>query len=143
MSHYPADSTTPRGIRNNNPGNIRKSNEKWKGLAAVQTDAEFFTFASAQDGIRAMTKIIRNYGKLYGLHTVRSIVTRWAPPNENDSDAYVRAVAKRTGYSADERLNLNAPHVAEKLVRAIIHHENGRQPYDNATITRGVRAAYA
>src|SRR5574337_876096 len=87
------DMTPSRGIRNNNPGNIRKSSEPWRGLAAAkdQKDPAFFTFETPEWGIRAMAVILRTYQTKYGLRTIRAIIGRWAPSAENDTDAYVDA----------------------------------------------------
>lgn len=135
--------STPRGVRNNNPGNIRKSSKHWRGLApaAVQTDPEFFRFVGPEWGIRAMVAILRTYQTKYGLKTVRQLINRWAPPVENDTGAYVTAVAKAIGVGADEPVRIDEGDVMRGLVLAIIRHENGVQPYDIATINTGVRLA--
>ncbi len=65
---------TARGIRNNNPGNIRKG-DNWQGLAAEQTDEAFCVFRSAEYGIRALVKVLLNYEKKYGLNTVRKLLS--------------------------------------------------------------------
>ena len=115
-----------RGIRNNNPGNIRKSSEAWQGLADTQTDSAFFQFKSMPYGVRAMVKIIRNYSTRYGLTTVQTIINRWAPPNENNTGAYVAAVADAVGVSSGDYLDLDNADTMFNLVRAIIAHENGK-----------------
>ena len=69
-----------RGLRNNNPGNIRKSATAWQGLSPTQTDASFFQFISPEYGIRALATILGTYMKNYGLVTVSDIISRWAPP---------------------------------------------------------------
>jgi hypothetical protein len=126
----------PRGIRNNNPGNIRYDGTKWIGLAAPPSDGSFCRFTAAKYGIRAMAKIIMNYGKKHGLDTIRQIIGRWAPPNENDTGAYVNSVALALRYSADAPLNI--PDALPRLCRAIIRHENGACPYDNDEIKKGI-----
>lgn len=130
-----------RGLRNNNPGNIRKSGDPWLGLAAEQPDHEFFTFTEPQFGIRALAKVLMNYRRLYGLNTIDAIIRRWAPPSENDTDAYIRAVASRTGIPAKASLNLPAD--LDVLVPAIIRHENGAQPYPPELIAQGIGLALA
>jgi hypothetical protein len=129
--------TIPRGIRNNNPGNIRYDGTKWLGLAVPPSDGAFCRFIDAGHGIRAMAKIIANYGKLRGLDTVRQIIGRWAPPNENNTAAYVGSVARALRCSADAPLDIASALPA--LCRAIIRHENGACPYDAAEIERGIR----
>ena len=89
-----------RGVRNNNPLNIRRGN-KWKGLAAVQTDKAFDVFISMPWGIRAAFVILRNYIKKYGCNTVPKIIARWAPSSENDTQAYIKRVLLKTGFKAD------------------------------------------
>lgn len=128
-----------RGIRNNNPGNIRLSGDKWEGLSATQSDPSFFQFASAEYGIRALAKILKTYRDTYGLTTVSEIITRWAPPTENDTRAYITAVA------ADMQVDPNSPLdfsvELAPLVSAIIKHENGINPYSYATVATGVSMA--
>lgn len=134
------DMSLPRGIRNNNPGNIRKSGDAWQGLADVQPDSEFFTFIDPVYGIRALAKILRNYRDKYGLTTVTGIISRWAPPNENNTQAYAQAVAAAMGVSPSEPLAFDAGQL-RSLVSAIIKHENGQQPYDLALIDDGISMA--
>ncbi|QGF27475.1 structural protein [Pantoea eucalypti] len=120
----------PRGIRNNNPGNIRWGDE-WKGLVpeAQRTDKSFCQFASPEFGIRAMIIILRNYQSKYGLKTITGIIKRWAPPNENDTQAYILSVVKATGADADKPIDLTDSRKLFPLLQAIIRHENGTQPY--------------
>jgi hypothetical protein len=137
------DKSLPRGIRNNNPGNIRKSKDKWQGLADIQPDTEFFSFVDPVYGIRALAKILRNYRDRYGLNTVQGIINRWAPPVENNTGAYVRMVANKVGVAPTEPLTWDAGQM-RRLVSAIIQHENGQQPYNMATIADGIsRAGWA
>lgn len=128
-----------RGLRNNNPGNIRLSRDKWLGLADAQDDPEFFTFSEPVYGIRALAKVLLNYRQLYGLNTIAGLIARWAPPGENDTAAYIRAVAARTGIPADAQLQL--PQDLAALVPAIIRHENGLQPYPSELIDQGIHWA--
>lgn len=130
-----------RGIRNNNPGNIRRSNDAWQGLAPVQTDPEFFVFDSPEMGLRALTRVLKNYQARHGLNTIRQIINRWAPPTENDTGAYVRNMEQWTGFDADQPLDLNQAYVLGALVPAIIRMENGIQPYPDALIAKGISLA--
>ncbi len=132
--------TMTRGLRNNNPGNIRKNSTAWQGLAPAdqQTDPDFFVFSSPTFGIRAMAHTLNTYMTRYGLTTLRGIITRWAPPSENDTDAYVAALVNDTGVGADDELsNSDLPAV----VAGIIKHENGLQPYSMDTIDNAVAMA--
>jgi hypothetical protein len=139
------NSSTP-GIRNNNPGNIRRSDDKWQGLAQVQPDSQFFTFQSPVYGIRAIARLLINYQDKYSLNTIREIISRWAPPAENPTAAYIEAVTQRTGFDADEQLDMHAYENLRALVTAIIWQENGQQPYsdqqiDKALVLAGVEPA--
>jgi hypothetical protein len=127
----------PRGIRNNNPGNIRRTADLWQGMADVQDDPAFVQFTSPEYGIRAMSVILANYRRA-GRNTVRKIITRWAPSNENDTEAYVNAVAASLGIDPDQQLGDGDMPL---LIAAIIKHENGVQPYDIALIEQGVSLA--
>lgn len=84
----------PRGLRNNNPGNIRKSKDRWKGLAKEQTDSAFFVFTDIKYGYRALIRILQNYRSKYGCMTVAEMITRWAPSSENNTPAYIRKVCQ-------------------------------------------------
>jgi hypothetical protein len=124
-----------RGLRNNNPGNIRHSSTEWDGMSEEQTDSEFVQFDSPVMGIRAMTRILRTYRLRYNLKTVSEIIMRWAPPNENDTPAYIDFVADQIRVGADDLLTFEDYY---GLVKAIIKFENGEQPYDNAVVREGV-----
>lgn len=112
-----------RGWRNNNPFNLRKSSDRWQGLAREQTDPAFFQFESLDYGIRAGLIVLRNYYARYGLDTVRGIIHRFAPPSENNTDAYVAHVARQLGVDPDERIDV--PARLGELGAAIMKHENG------------------
>ena len=125
-----------RGLRNNNPLNIRHSADKWQGARIAQTDKAFVQFTSMAYGYRAAWKILDTYclafkreGKAYN---VRNIIGRWAPPTENDTDAYVRAVVKLSGLGGNENMprpkHYRAFDEVDKLVRlirAMVCVENG------------------
>ena len=83
-----------RGIRNNNPANIRRGCN-WKGLAKKQTDREFCQFVTMTWGVRALLVTLRTYVVKHHLHTVREIITRWAPPSDgNNTEKYIEFVEK-------------------------------------------------
>jgi len=134
--------TIPRGIRNSNPGNLRKSHDVWQGETAVQSDPDFVTFQAPEWGLRAMAKVLLNYQRA-GLDTVRKIIGRWAPTNENDTDAYVASVAMYVGVNEDARLDLTHPDLLVKLMKAIVRHENGQQPYTDEQFTQALRLVNA
>ena len=95
-----------RGIRNNNPLNIRLSKDRWQGQRPPSTSPEgekaFCVFESMAYGWRAAFVILCKtyYGK-YKLKTIRALITRWAPPKENNTEAYIRRVTDRIGIGAD------------------------------------------
>lgn len=131
-------SRIPRGVRNNNPGNIRRNGDPWQGLAERHSDVEFFTFKSPIYGIRALARTLIVYQDKHGLRTIRQIIGRWAPPVENNTNAYVRAVAADAGLDAYQTLDMHQFAHLLPLTKAIIHHENGQQPYTDAQITKAL-----
>ena len=128
----------PRGIRNNNPGNIRRNSDPWQGMAKDQADREFFTFKSAIYGIRALARLLITYQDKYGLCTIEGIITRWAPAIENNTASYIQAVARNTGFSALQTLDMQHFEHLQPIVKAIIQHENGQQPYSDVEITKAL-----
>lgn len=133
----------PRGVRNNNPGNIEFRRENpWQGQTG--SDGRFARFATPEAGIRALS-IDLGVKARRGLDSVQEVISAWAPPSENNTRAYVARVVEGMSrtlgrpVTATERLDMNDPRVRGALVGAIIHHENGYQPYDNALIGRVVR----
>jgi hypothetical protein len=113
----------PIGIRNNNPLNIRVGKDKWKGQVLPQRaiaeseqlvtegkvgksgeGAVFCQFQSMEYGIRAAFCLLRTYARKYRLYSVRDIITRWAPPSENDTASYIRHVCMMTGFGGNQRL---------------------------------------
>ncbi|MFW5487371.1 MAG: structural protein [Desulfovibrio sp.] len=130
----------PRGIRNNNPGNIRHG-ENWNGLALEQLDPDFCTFVAPVYGIRAMGRILLNYQRRHHLNTVREIVNRWAPPVENNTEAYAAHVARALGVDPDEPVDVAA--LLETFLEVIIMHENGQNPYDASVLAQGADMARA
>ena len=120
---------SPRNVRNNNPGNIRKSKDAWQGKTG--NDGAFVTFDTPQNGVRALTKLLYNYQKKYNLNTITGIITRWAPPSENDTASYIALVASKTGIGADEEINLKAnATLTKKFVKAIIQKEGSQAAVD-------------
>lgn len=140
----------PRGIRNNNPGNIRWGSD-WKGLVpqAERTDKSFCQFVDVKYGIRAIARILLNYRSRQGMKnvgntgidTVREMISRWAPPNENDTEAYIQAVAKSCGVSANQPVDLTNDAIMLGLVKSIVKHENGVQPYTDSVLLAGINLA--
>lgn len=98
----------PRGIRNNNPLNIRRSADQWQGTATTQTDKSFVQFQFIAYGYRAAWKILDTYCLRFRrertAYNVRNIIACWAPPSENDTEAYVKAVVKLSGLGGNENI---------------------------------------
>ena len=116
----------PRGIRNYNPLNIRKG-DNWLGLVAVSTDKAFCQFISMRWGLRAAVIILKKYMTKYNCDTIRKIITRWAPPSENDTEKYVETVCQRTGYRADEKFKFTDKTRLCSIIQAMSYVENGGQ----------------
>lgn len=133
--------TTPRGIRNNNPGNIVQSGIAWRGKLANPTDPRFEQFDTPLNGIRALAKLLLSYQDRHGLRTPRGIINRWAPPVENDSLAYAKAFGDALGVGIDETVDLHRPNTLLAATTAIIRHENGQQPYVPTLIAEAVADA--
>lgn len=97
-----------RGIRNNNPLNIRRSATHWQGARKEQTDKSFVQFSSLAYGYRAAWKILQSYYERFCRQgqqfTVRNIISRWAPPTENDTEAYIIGVLKLGSLGGKEKL---------------------------------------
>ncbi|MDR0967520.1 MAG: hypothetical protein LBL75_01665 [Rickettsiales bacterium] len=129
---------TPRGIRNNNPGNIRYNGIAWQGLANPPSDGEFCIFREAHFGIRALAKLLRNYNKYYGLRTISGIIRRYAPDTENNTDAYIASVSRSMAVDAHFQMDLDNTDTMLELVKAIIKHENGRCEYKDDEITKAI-----
>ncbi|CAM5183770.1 hypothetical protein CDEF62S_04670 [Castellaniella defragrans] len=136
-----AQAAEPRGIRNNNPGNIIKTATRWQGETPGD-DPRYATFASPEAGIRAMGSNLLTYQDAYGINTVSGIVARWAPATDgNNVGSYIATVSKALGVKPDDTLNLRNPGTLGKLVQSMIRVENGKQPYSDAQIDAGVNAA--
>ena len=124
------DKKLPRGIRNNNPLNIRKGNN-WKGEVSSSTDGEFEQFVSMQWGIRAGFKILKNYmtgygGRVKALTNIHDIIHRWAPPSENNCRAYIDSVCRFSGLHEFERLQFGDRNKMLALVDGMIRVECGQ-----------------
>ena len=115
----------PRGIRNNNPLNIRIGNV-WLGEVANPTDRQFEQFISMEYGIRAGFIILRRYIRRYGRKTITDIISSWAPSNENDTAAYIARVSKLANIPADEVLRYEDKPKMVALVAAMIQVECGQ-----------------
>ena len=141
-----------RGIRNNNPLNIRHSSDKWEGARIEQTDKSFVQFESMAYGYRAAWKVLESYWKYFHQvgqpYNVTNIITRWAPPTENDTQAYIRTVLKLTSLGGKEHLPQPSRGVdterLERMIAAMTTMECGI-PYkevDTDSIRQGFELAF-
>lgn len=131
------DSHLPLGIRNNNPGNIENNGIQWQGLADSQS-GRFYRFVSPEYGFRAMARIMRTYATQYGINTINGIISRWAPPAENDTKSYINHVSSVLGVTPDEFFDVFDDVRLAELLAVVTKHENGVQPYENDLILSGV-----
>ncbi|MDT7176324.1 lytic transglycosylase domain-containing protein [Citrobacter freundii] len=126
----------PRGIRNNNPGNIDFRGQS--GATLERPGGRFARFETAYDGLKALSRQLMRYfeGKTTGkpLQTLNDIISTWAPGNENNTGAYIAQLSKVMGVAPDAILNLKDPQVMTSLMNGIIHHENGRNPYPSELV---------
>lgn len=126
--------TLPRGIRNNNPLNIRKGNN-WRGEIPNQTDGQFEQFSAMVYGLRAGIKLIQNYMTKYKANTIRKIITRWAPGSENNTAAYIDFVSSDSGIGSDTVIVFKDAAKIVRIVSAMVQMENGQRLSDRLIIT--------
>ena len=129
----------PRGIRNNNPLNIRIGNV-WLGEVPNPTDKEFEQYVSMFYGLRAGFILLRRYIRRYHLTTVPDIISRWAPNNENNTVKYIDTVCQLSGIAPDAQIKYEDEETLVSLVDAMILVECG-QHVDRATIIKAYRGA--
>lgn len=118
------------GIRNNNPLNIRRGKQPWKGEISPTPSpsgggrgtAAFCKFSSMEWGLRAAFCLLRTYRDKYHLNCIADIVRRWAPPTENDTKTYICNVCRWTGFGGKERLTEDK---WPRLVQAMARQETG------------------
>lgn len=136
-----------RGTDNNNPGSIDfHETVTWVGQVGLETGHvpnRFVKFDTPFHGLRALALVLLAYQRKHGLTTIDGIIDRWAPADENDAAAYVDDVCERCGVGPDDTINLEDPLLLAKLVTAIVHHENGGNPYAATLIANAVDAALA
>ena len=118
----------PRGLRNNNPLNIRyvKSNN-WLGKidGEGKQDKAFEEFDSLEHGLRAAYVLLYNYMEKSNLCSINAIISRWAPMNENRTDVYIETVTKHVHVTPSDPIRFNDPYTMVELVQAMIKVECG------------------
>ena len=133
----------PRGLANNNPLNIRENDRvdyDWLGESVIDNDADFEVFKSPFYGVRAAARILKTYRDKRGLNTVEGIINRWAPTHENPTSQYATFVANRANVSEQKALSMaDYP----KVISAMIHFENGYNPYDETLISNATAEGLA
>lgn len=115
----------PRGIRNNNPLNIRIGN-CWLGEVHEPTDPDFEQFISMVYGVRAGFVLLRRYIRHYHRSTIPQVIAAWAPSTENNTEAYITAVCQMSKISRDETLDYFNQDQMYRLMDAMIFHECGQ-----------------
>ena len=129
---------TARGIRNNNPGNIKRGS-RWNGLMpshrmseAQRAEDIFCVFSYPWWGIRAIVRTLITYKNKYRLRSVDSVIKRWAPSgaDNNHTEEYIQFVCRRTGLGRHDTFDIENFAMAYKVVEAICFFENGGHPYD-------------
>ena len=129
-----------RGYKNNNPGNIRKTATKWKG-EIDGTDKDFKTFKSMPYGYRALFALLREYINK-GYNTIEKIISRYAPGNENNTEAYINTVVKKSGIDRNTIITFAEINRINDIVAAISFVENGIAP-DSSDINNGYKLLMA
>ena len=132
--------TTPRGIRNNNPLNIRRSKDQWKGMSKTQNDRSFCQFETLEYGWRAAFYLLtRTYYHKYRLYTIRGIISRWAPSCENDTSAYIANVSRLTGIDPDEPIGIPSEQPSRGMLVGVSMaiQENGTSSLDYFAMLKG------
>lgn len=133
--------TIPRGIRNNNPLNIRRSASRWRGMSAQQNDPAFVQFENIRWGLRAGVMLLANY-IAHGYNTPRKIINRWAPASENVTAAYIVAVCSYCNIRPDDVVEFTDKQTICSMISAMCRVECG-QPIDDVYIEVGYDFAAA
>lgn len=115
----------PRGLRNCNPGNIRKNSVRYQGELQPSNDKAFKSFTSMAYGYRAMFVVLHTYQRKHGLRTISQMISRYAPSNENHTQAYIVAVSEASGVPATSGITTTNGDVMVPIVAAMSRVENG------------------
>ena len=127
--------SAPRGIRNNNPLNLEYRQDQ----GAIRSDGRFGVYGSMEAGVAAASRQLMRYQDVHGLNTINGIINRWAPPGENNVNAYAGSVSRSMGVNPDAKINLHEPETMAALIGAMNRVENGRD-IDRGAIRRGAGA---
>lgn len=118
----------PRGLRNCNPGNIRKNSIIYAGEIVPSQDENFKQFVTMAYGYRAMFALLYTYQHRYGLDTIAQMIARYAPENENNTTAYIDVVAEKSGVPANGHITATNGDVMIPIVAAMARVEIGEEP---------------
>lgn len=125
-----------RGLRNNNPGNIRKNNIRYDGEMTISTDDQFKQFNTMEHGYRAMFTLLYTYQKRYGLTCIEQFIMRYAPPVENHTNVYIKNVCRWSGFSRNAPLSTITQTDMMPVVAAMSRVENGVEA-DSLSLFKG------
>ena len=125
-----------RGMRNNNPCNIRISTDVFQGEVRPSGDKAFKQFETMAYGYRAAFRILRTYINNYKCDTIRKIISRWAPKNENHTENYIKIVSERSGIPENDPVYADNREMMVRIVAAMSYVENGREA-EMADVIRG------
>lgn len=126
--YAPGNKNLPRGLRNNNPGNINFDHQPGATLERDGSGSRFAFFQSPLQGLAAMAHQIGLYAKR-GIRSIAGIIGKWAPPSENNTTAYLTNVSRNLGVSPTTPINVYDPKVMAALMAQITKIENGKQPF--------------
>lgn len=126
----------PRGLRNNNPGNIRKNDTIYEGEVLPSKDKDFKQFKTMAYGYRAMFVLLYTYQRRYGLDNISTMIYRYAPSSENHTSRYIDAVSEWSGVSPLGRVTTTNGDVMVPIVAAMSRVENGEEA-NIADVERG------
>lgn len=107
----PKSASMPAPMRNNNPG-------------ALMPGGKLAQYDSPEEGLTALDNNLKSYGNK-GVNTLAGVISKWAPPNENNTNAYIAHAAQVTGLDPNAQIDLNNPYVRHQISAAIVQHENG------------------
>lgn len=137
-----------RAVRNNNPGNIRVG-AHWQGLmdrahmnADQAAETDFCVFENPVAGFRAMATIFHTYNTKDGIKTLRGAISRWAPPTENNTGAYLNDVCNACQHGPDDPYPFNVPAAMQTLCHAVSIHEVGGWFFTTADLAVGVNSSH-
>jgi len=143
MADYRGQAALPRGLRDNNPGDLEEPpGSQWQGTVGM--DGPFVVFADTTWGLRALARDLITKISRDGLDTIATLINAYAPPSENDTADYITAVAADSGIGAGDQLGTDQDTITS-LMRAIVNHEigddNSSQYVPDSDILKGYQMA--